>query len=139
MTDQDTVTRFHQIVAAGHVHEKKRYEYDYAFNRKRSWSWITSKRSDIRKVLGLFAPFLGERRTAKMNETLAWMDALDNRPRKKRSDAGKPRGHRTPIVATRDGRHILSCGHSVPITDRCGTERRECYECVSSSTLTVIA
>jgi hypothetical protein len=84
-TDQDTVARFHAIVGVGNVTIRDRPDP----NHKRQWVWQSAAVDDVRHVLRLLAPWLGQRRNARMIELLAEYEAQPPRlTHKKRETVG---------------------------------------------------
>jgi hypothetical protein len=75
-TDEDVVRDFARIVDGRSV-----YGPIQRGNKKPFWRWqATGKPAE--EVLALFAPYLGERRTARMNEVLAQCGAVVRQQRK---------------------------------------------------------
>lgn len=73
MTDADVVERFCRIVQCGKVGPERllrQLKLD-GTPRKTVYVWVISNRPDVERILRMFLPYLGERRTAKANEVLA--------------------------------------------------------------------
>jgi len=64
MTDKDTVKKFKEAVQCGNVSFRKKATP----NRKDTWLWELCNTKEIEKIIGLFWPYLGERRRAKAIE-----------------------------------------------------------------------
>jgi hypothetical protein len=75
MTDKDVVERFVRIVGCGKVHEHSRQKAHW----KNQFEWSAGGRRNALYVMGLFLPYLGERRRAKLVEVIAEMDGIDLR------------------------------------------------------------
>lgn len=66
MTDIDVVNRFAQIVGGKVLHKQPGKE-----GWKASYSCVIRKRTEVERILNLFIPYLGERRTEKALEALS--------------------------------------------------------------------
>lgn len=86
MTDRDVVARFHEIVGVGNVTIRDRPDPRH----KRQWIWQAAAIDDVRHVIRLFSPWLGERRSARAAEVLA---AYDESPALRISRTHCPHGH----------------------------------------------
>lgn len=99
MTDPDVVERFGAIVGFGTIrHEPAR------LNRKAMTQWYTQRRDSTRLLIGMFSPYLGERRRAKAQEILDLGETIANGER-----TTCPQGHpydSTAMVSTGAGRHL---------------------------------
>jgi hypothetical protein len=82
MTDEDVLRRFCKVVGCGQVVSR---DYDQAPNStKRVFKWGVYDCTSVRRVLALFMPYLGKRRTAKACEVLkATKDVKAISPRRK--------------------------------------------------------
>ena len=78
MTDKDVVERFHRIVKVGRLRAKPRILPSH----KDQWVWSTAKTQDVRYLLEVFLPHLGNRRKTKALEALAWLDSSQVSPRR---------------------------------------------------------
>ena len=75
MTDEDMVRRFHQWIGIGTVMGP------YVSNERRRngsiklpyWAWQIRAREDILNFCASLSPMMGERRTAKMKDCLAYL------------------------------------------------------------------
>lgn len=68
ITDKDVLERFVSIVDRGKIQSR---DYDQAPNSvKRVYKWGVYDIESVRYILGLFAPYLGERRLKKSMEVL---------------------------------------------------------------------
>ncbi len=91
MTDEDTVSRFCEIVGSGRV----RGPEDRGPGHKPMFLLDVAARADVRRIILAFLPWLGRRRTAKAKQLLEHIERLDAAA-KHRSEFC-PRGHpRTP-------------------------------------------
>jgi hypothetical protein len=66
MTDEDVIRKAHDIAGVGNVHGPYIKE-----EHKPKWEWLVGRREDITSILTRLLPYMGERRTAKMQECLA--------------------------------------------------------------------
>ncbi|MEO7332543.1 MAG: nucleoside 2-deoxyribosyltransferase [Gemmatimonadales bacterium] len=71
MTDEDSVARFATALGLPAPTAYDRSDRGH----KTIWSSGTARRAEVIRVLGLLMPYLGERRTAKAQEVLAWYRA----------------------------------------------------------------
>lgn len=107
MTDEDTVRHFHKVVGVGVV-----TIWDSPPPRQRQWRWRTSSRADFATVADLLAPWLHERRAARLAEIRA---ATSPDRRKRRPVTKCRRGHpltgdnRKPNGRTKDGEQRITC------------------------------
>lgn len=68
MTDEDVLRRFHEIVEGkGSLSPMSRRANALA-HWKQPWLWTVTNVDDVREIMELFLPWLGERRTARWNE-----------------------------------------------------------------------
>lgn len=58
-TDEDVVRKFARIVDCGNVVEVRDFE---KFGYKRQWRWLLGGRDEIRRLISLWGPYLGNRR-----------------------------------------------------------------------------
>lgn len=79
MTDEDIVRRVHELTGVGTLTSVVR---DDKPHWKEQWCWSCHKEGDVRAMIAILEPWLGERRRAKARECL---DALDSRPPKAKS------------------------------------------------------
>lgn len=75
MTDRDVVERFCEVVACGRVTGP--HVYKRPTNRKPTYGWLISNRADVERILLMFQPWLGERRSSKAQEVLAEIAKLN--------------------------------------------------------------
>lgn len=68
MTDEDVVQRFAQIVGRGNVVRRSRSQAQGP--RKDVWCWSIHGAEDVKAVLGMLWPYLGERRQQRATEVL---------------------------------------------------------------------
>ena len=64
ITDLDVLERFHRAVGVGSISGP----YWHKRSTKPYWSWKARKTPDVEKMVRIFAPFLGERRLARLIE-----------------------------------------------------------------------
>lgn len=64
-TDLDILERIQQVLGVGSISKQKEKP-----NRKTFWMWYISKRKDVDFVCELIRPWLGVRRTARLNEII---------------------------------------------------------------------
>jgi hypothetical protein len=103
MTDADIVHRFHKIVGVGNVRIQEHS------HKKQLWHWQTGAIDDVRHVIRLLAPWLGERRLARAQEYLL---AYETAPMRRVSKTHCPHGHEFTPENTRiyDGsRRCITC------------------------------
>lgn len=76
MTDYDVVCKFAEIVGLpDNIYVVKTNQLKKDGSPKlQAWSWRTGKASEIRRILGMFLPYLGNRRAYK---ALNVLDALE--------------------------------------------------------------
>lgn len=72
-TDPDILRRFHEIVGVGSIYLSN--AKDRPTHYKQQEAWVAHGIENVRKVAQMFAPYLGERRTARLEELLAWEPA----------------------------------------------------------------
>jgi hypothetical protein len=85
MCDEDIVRRFATVVGFGTVRgpiESKRP------NHNPTWEWYTQRRALVFELIALFAPYFGDRRSARARDLLALGDA---KPLNERTHC--PKGH----------------------------------------------
>lgn len=70
-TDKDVLDRFARIVGVGRVNPK----IPNGYGHKAQWVWMAQSIAEFAYVVNLLGPFLGERRTARMTELCAEIDA----------------------------------------------------------------
>ena len=81
MTDEDVMRRFVKVV--GPTSKNKDLYGPYhpasaAAHHKDSWQWNQQRKSEVKRVLQLLLPLLGERRTARALEMLKELDEATN-------------------------------------------------------------
>ena len=70
MSDEDVVRRFHMLIGIGTV----RGPYiQTGAGRLPMWQWNIGRREDILNFCASLSPMMGERRTAKMKDCLAYL------------------------------------------------------------------
>jgi hypothetical protein len=75
MTDEDVVRKFHRVVGCGRVNFRHT-PADKARGSRPSWSWRTSAKADVQRVLQALLPYLGERRFARAREALEYLNKV---------------------------------------------------------------
>lgn len=85
MTDKDVIERMHQITRVGTVGGP----YDYRGN-KTTWTWRVHAMADVRLLLLIWYPLLGERRRSR---ALAALERLDTPPVRTILEACRSMGH----------------------------------------------
>src|SRR5689334_22543771 len=78
MTDRDVVERFAEVVGIGSVTLKKRGKRHW----KDQWMWQAGGIAALNHVIGLFLPWVGERRRTQL---LAVLDGYEAAPIRRRS------------------------------------------------------
>ena len=63
MTDKDVVEKFASIIGYGNVNPKKNHKKPSHW--KDQWEWSVGKQSEVRRILSLLLPYLGNRRAYK--------------------------------------------------------------------------
>jgi hypothetical protein len=77
MCDQDVVERFAELMGYGRVHHYPRSIANP--KHKDIWYWQVARRSDCKRIVEMFLPYLGERRSARAREILAAASVPDGR------------------------------------------------------------
>lgn len=77
MTDKDVLLRFKEAVNCGNVSGP----FNYKNSVKPIYRWRVNRQKEIHEMLTEMMPLLGERRSAKAKEVLAW---IESRPRFKK-------------------------------------------------------
>jgi hypothetical protein len=70
-TDQDVITRAQEVATVGAIDFRKRQKPQW----KDQWRWRVSKRAEIAQVAATLLPYLGERRSARIEDFLNWYQA----------------------------------------------------------------
>lgn len=70
MNDLDVLERLHNVFGLGRI-----YYRPPRGNSKESWAWTVYKATEVKDILGTLLPYLGNRRTAKANEVIDWIEA----------------------------------------------------------------
>ncbi len=97
-TDLDVLKKFHRVVGFGEIYFKKKYKSHY----KQTWEWRAGKLEEIKIIGNKFLPFLGERRSSKINELISY-----NPPSRKKPFCRK--GHKK-VKQRKDGYYLcLEC------------------------------
>lgn len=68
-TDEDVVRRFHEIVQCGNLYQPPR-RAGKPLHHKRLWRWRCTRLRDVKMIQGMFAPWLGVRRTKQMAQKI---------------------------------------------------------------------
>lgn len=68
-TDRDVLERFARVVGVGTVATSPRLKKQA--HHKAQWSWVVSRKDDVRKVYELLKPWLGSRRRAQAESALS--------------------------------------------------------------------
>lgn len=89
MTDEDVVRRFQCILGCGSVYGPKMKKGA----TKPQWTYYVGRPEQIQRIAGLFRPYLGERRLAKLDECLSAYSAQPPRGNWQREKTHCPRGH----------------------------------------------
>lgn len=91
MTDQDVIWRIKEVTGVGTL-----LAVAVRGNRKPAYRWATSRRDEIKELVLAMRPWLGERRTARVDEYLAWHSEWEesgrSRPAGKESAGIRPGG-----------------------------------------------
>jgi hypothetical protein len=77
MTDHDVVEKFVGIVGCGAIKDRVAPSQTRD-NWKPQWAWRAGKEQDVRRLLGLWLPHFGERRSLRALEALACLDAKED-------------------------------------------------------------
>jgi len=72
MTDEDTIRRLHAVVGCGNV----TWQPTTNPRHQSTWRWRTSDAWEVRRILNLIRPWLGQRRGAKADEALEWIQKM---------------------------------------------------------------
>lgn len=67
MCDKDVVDRFYELAGCGNVKEDPPPKKE---NWSQSYTWLVGDRQNVRRLLLMFLPFLGERRKARALEAI---------------------------------------------------------------------
>lgn len=113
MTDEDIIRRIHRITNVGNVN----YTADRGPNRKPCWTWAVRARDDVKEMLQAIFPWMGIRRSGKIEEALIRLDRPFKIGTKNCPDAVNPCG--TYAAA---GRHKR---RGEDVCDPCLEARRE--------------
>ena len=74
MTDEDVMKKFVRIVDYGNLKgphlPRKRMEENPSGKRKPFWYWGVGKRSEVLRILKMFIPYFGKRRSQKAIEAI---------------------------------------------------------------------
>lgn len=70
MTDEDTIAQLHELTEHGRMRGPTTRP-----NRKPIWGWDMSRRVDVVNLLVALRPYMGIRRTARIDEMLDWNEA----------------------------------------------------------------
>lgn len=73
MTDEDVILRFAAIIGVGKVYGPYGYKNDSNRRRERHkqyWRWSVSDKEGVTTVAKMLLPFMGQRRSAKLNEAI---------------------------------------------------------------------
>lgn len=76
MTDEDVVRKLQRLVQGGTIHHLKSKSYE---GKKPVFRWALSRRVDVVLLLREILPHMGERRTQKISEMLAWHEENPSR------------------------------------------------------------
>jgi hypothetical protein len=80
-SDLDVIEKFLRIVNCGAVHPYNKGIKGTLPHHKQCYCWGLTNRSEIRRILDSFMPYLGMRRMMKAKEVLGHMDEFDTRRR----------------------------------------------------------
>lgn len=70
MTDLDVVEKFHKIVGFGNIYKEALRD-----NRKQAYTWRVGNRREVRAFIEILQPYMGERRSSKIQNMLDWFDS----------------------------------------------------------------
>lgn len=73
-TDLDILEKAQSIAECGHIRPKKNLS---EWSKLPQYEWVISKRSDIHKILDLIIPYMGIRRTQKIETMLEYLNRAD--------------------------------------------------------------
>lgn len=66
ITDEDVIKRFQSVVGTGV------YSVQHKKDRKPIYKWRTARKSEVLRIMDMFEPYMGSRRTAKFQEVRAF-------------------------------------------------------------------
>ena len=76
MTDKDVMERFADVVGHGKLYGP--YRYEKSGNRKPYWQWKAWKNPEVLRILKMFLPHLGKRRSEKAIEAINHLNEIIN-------------------------------------------------------------
>ena len=76
MTDKDVMERFIDVVGYGNLTGP--YMYKKSSNKTPYWAWQVYKRTEILRVLKIFLPYLGKRRSKRANDVINHLNEIIN-------------------------------------------------------------
>jgi hypothetical protein len=119
MTDEDVVAKCFSVSGVGRRHGPYRVGLP---RQKPMWSWIVGKQEELRHVLPLLLPWLGERRSARIVEAMARLEKV-------RRIGFCTRGHAMTgenlYVAPGCGQRLCRACSRIRDKARAGTEKRK--------------
>lgn len=110
MTDRDVIKRVHSMFPNGNFHEVPQKQAHH----KMQYEWRTGKSKEIVRILNLILPHLGERRTAKALELIAYIETMPGKGTFNAEKTHCPYGHKytpknTKIIIKPDGKKARVC------------------------------
>jgi hypothetical protein len=75
MVDEDVVRAFHEVVGVGALRLLHQSPQREAKGYQPVWAWYSGAQRDVRHVIEMFYPYLGDRRKKRADELLALLDS----------------------------------------------------------------
>ena len=76
MTDEDVMQKFVDVVGAGKLYGPYSYSGDKA-KYKQFWQWSIGKKPEVVRILKMFIPYFGKRRSEKAIEAINKIETLN--------------------------------------------------------------
>ena len=117
MTDKDTIERLQQYAGVGQVHsrEPRKLNGDVK-SRKPTWAWEIGAMDDVYELLENILPYMGQRRTKKIQQALNILQKkIEVREKKKTNPVCRECG----VPLTEKNRHKTEFSHYEYICKKC--------------------
>ena len=76
MTDKDVMERFVDVVGYGNL--RGPYRYEKSGNKLPYWQWAFSKKKEVVRILKMFLPYFGKRRSERAIEAITHLNEIIN-------------------------------------------------------------